>query len=81
MKRILLKIVLTFLVFFIVGFIELIDKVSIASRTAGNMSNVHEGTLLLYILSIGMITAIIAIWKYNPEKSENTDITLKKDND
>ena len=81
MKRILLKIILTIFIIYLVGFLDLIGRISIASQTGENISNTHLSVVTFFILYGGMFTAIRAIWKYNPEKSKNTDITLKKDDE
>jgi len=81
MKRIMLKIVLTIVVIFCGGFILTIIKILDSVSSGSSMANSNIGILPLMIIYLGMFAAIRAIWKYNPEKSKNTDITLKKDND
>ena len=64
MKRILLKIILIILTFFIIGGIFSLMRIS------------GFGSLPLAIVAIGMFAGIRAIWKYNPTSNE---IDLKKD--
>ena len=64
--RVILKVVLTIVAFFIAAFFIGIIKDSSGSQSSG---------VLGLVIGAGLLAGVVAIWKYNPDKNENSNIS------
>ena len=71
--RVLIKIVFTVIAFFLFGAVMTILK-------GGDASQPGSGGPIGLIVGFGLFAGVVAIWRYNPEKSNNDNNSVENQN-